>query len=80
MPKNEEKKEEPKPKKQTLKEGHAAFEKMIEAAGKMRRTGKINAMGNALSAFARMHGTKEANELHKKYNLAGEGLHRVSES
>lgn len=79
MPKTEEKKEEkPAAKKQSLKEGQAAFAKVIEAANKMRRTPKLTAIGSALGAFANVHGIEEANKLHKEHKLAGEGIHRVS--
>ena len=71
--------EDNKSQKQTLKEGRAAFAKALESANKMRRTSKLYAIGTALGAFASVHGIKEANELHKKHNLAGEGIHRVSE-
>lgn len=78
--KPEEKKPEAKPaKKQSLKDGKAEFEKALKGAMKMRRTNKLNAIANAIGTFARNHGVKEANEMHKEHNLAGEGIHRISE-
>ena len=79
MPKTDEKKEEaPAKKKQSLKDGQAAFAKVIEAANKMRRTAKLTSIGSALGAFANIHGVEEANKMHKEHKLAGEGIHRVS--